>query len=304
MKVIGILFLLFLSTLCYAQSNWIKGDAVWHYTWFNVASGGWIKLYTAGDTLIQSKSCVKLKSIKHEFITTGPEGGQAEFENPYLDGIIYYKNDTVFYWDHDHFSVLYDFNAIQGDDWMMQSGYANFDCNDTSYCHVDTVNTINLSGQTYKQLILSPFVDAPYCIQGPINARFGASSAFLLPFVRACSEIVVVEFDQIQFTCFQDDSLYYNPSESDCEFYLGLNSEEVNHLSVNPNPAVDHLEIVSEVKIVKATLFNALGTEVYTTNEFFFTHTITTTLLNSGIYFLNIETLSGEQIIKKIQIAN
>jgi hypothetical protein len=70
-----------------------------------------------------------------------------EIVTDYIGGYVYVSNDTVYHWDDDHFSVLYDFSAMMNDTWVLHNGDSTFGCNDTSLCVVQSAGTINLGGQ-------------------------------------------------------------------------------------------------------------------------------------------------------------
>lgn len=296
------LFLGFIS-LSFGQTNWIKGHAVWHYN-FNNISNGWIKLWTAGDTVIQTKSCTVLKSIKHEFITTGPNGNQVETESSYINGFVYYENDTVFYWNLDHFSVLYNFNAIAGDEWVLTDvNNTGLQCDDSSIIQVASVSQIAIGGDLYNELTVNPTSGSSVFVGSKLNTRFGSSNSYLLPFGRNCDSNVIVEFDQIQFTCFQDDSLFYNPSGANCEYYLGIGENIMSSLVVYPNPVQNKVEVLSDVAIEKIKVYDVLGTlieEIITNSAM---QKIDVSAYEAGTYFLHIETLGGEKMVRSIQIS-
>lgn len=285
-----------------SQSNWIKENAVWHFQYSNI-SNGWIKVWDDGDTVVQNITCTKLKSKKHEFFITGPDGGMMETESDYIDGIIYYQNDTVFYWDYNHFSVLYDFNALTGDSWILHHSAApSFGCNDTSICQVTNVDNVVLGGNSYKQLYLSPSSDANVQVNGNVNARFGTIGSYILPFGRSCDG-TIVEFDQISLICFQDDSLYYNPTGGACEYYLGLNESAKTLISVFPNPSSGKIELLSDVPLTQIKVMNVLGVVLKKVDTEFTMKEIDLSELPQGTYYLDIENQNGEKIVKTIQLS-
>src|SRR5690606_25394958 len=178
-SLLFIFALISLSSL--SQSIWTKGNAVWHYRFYNVAETGYIKLWENGDTTLQGKQCTRLKAERHSFMITGPNGGYFEAVSNYINSSIYTSNDTVYYWDTDHFSILYDFSAQAGDQWLLQTGgNPAFDCNDTSVVSVQSVGTVNIGGQDYTELTMGYSSDAAYYISGKANSRFGALG-YLLP---------------------------------------------------------------------------------------------------------------------------
>jgi hypothetical protein len=301
MRFLLIVFVALFTTALFGQTNWIKGDAVWHYSYSNFSSG-WVKLWTAGDTLLQNKMCTKLNATKHEVITTGPDGNQIEVESDYIKGIVFFENDTLYYWDQGHFSILYDFKAATGDQWILQqSSTSAFGCNDTSFCQVDLADSILIDGHYYKQFHLSPAVDAGAQVSGPVNARFGASVNYLLPFGKSCDG-TIIEFDQIALVCFQDDSLYYNPAGQACEFYLGIEQLKTDEIVVTPNPVSQYLNISSHDPIQFVEVFSMFGNLELRIDLATITAVIDVSNLMSGNYYIKLHFLNGEMKMQKIQV--
>jgi hypothetical protein len=285
-----------------AQSIWTKGNAVWHYRFYNVGETGYIKVWENGDTNLQGIQCTKLKSKRHSFMLTGPGGNYFESTMDYIPGIVYTSNDTVYYWDVDHFSVLYDFSATMNDTWYLQTGGSAFGCNDTSICVVQSAATVSLNGQNTTELTLSYSPDSYMYISGKANARFGATESYLLPFTRSCDN-TIIETDQISFLCFQDDSLFYNPGGNACEYYLGVEEHKASTISVFPNPSTGKVELLSEIPLKKIRIMNVLGMTLKEVETTLTLLEVDLTELPSGTYYLNSENAHGEQVVKTIQIS-
>ncbi|WP_430406132.1 T9SS type A sorting domain-containing protein [Fluviicola sp.] len=299
-SLLFIFALISLSSL--AQSIWTKGNAVWHYRFFNVGETGYIKVWENGDTTLLGKQCTKLKAERHSFMMTGPNGNYFESVSGYISGIVYTSNDTVFHWDVDHFSVLYDFSATMNDTWYLQTGGSAFGCNDTSICVVQSAATVTIDGENYPELTLSHAPGSNVYLSGKANSRFGSSQGYLLPFPTNCDSSIV-EYDQVSFICFEDDSLYYNPNSQSCEMHLGVNEAELNHVSVFPNPSSGKIELLSDIPLRNIQVVNVIGTLL---KEFDANLTLTEidlTELPQGTYYLKIENSNGEHSIKPIQIS-
>lgn len=302
-SLLVIFVLISLSSL--SQSIWTKGNAVWHYRFWNVAETGYIKLWENGDTTLLGKQCTKLKAERHSFMMTGPNPNDPLFESVsnYINSSVYTSNDTVYYWDTDHFSVLYDFSAQVGDQWLLQTGGTPaFDCNDTSVANVQSVGTVNIGGQNYTELTTGSSADAAYYISGKANSRFGALG-YLLPFPTSCDSTIIVEFDQVSFLCFEDDSLYYNPSGGACEIHLGLDEKEMSKVSVFPNPSSGKIELLAEVPLKQIEVINLVGATLKTFHPNVTLTEIDLSELPQGTYYLNIENQNGEKIVKAIQLS-
>ena len=225
---------------------WVNSNPVWHYDYWTIGEYGFIKIEQTGDTVLNGSTCQKLNGIKHTFFMTGPNGDIAHSASAFDQWYTRASNDTVYYWDGDHFNVLYDFSASAGDSWLIEDGTTWFECNDSSYTKVQSVGTVNLNGEQAVQLNLVDSVGGSYGIQGAVNSHFGAMQDFLFPTGRNCDSNLIVEFYQYTFKCFQDDSLIYNPSGEDCEYlltHLGLAENNNFAGTVAPNPANDVLQV-------------------------------------------------------------
>lgn len=287
----------------FAQTNWIKGNAVWHYKFFNYSmpGSGYIKVWDDGDTIIQNKVCTKLKAVKHDFEPTNAQWDLAEFVSDYLSGIVYYSNDTVYRWFNNEFHVLYDFSAQSGDSWILSTGNATFGCNDTSICIVESIGNKDIGGNLYNELQVNYASDSYEYFLGKINARFGPSQHYLFPLTRPCDN-TSIDIDQITFICFEDDSLYYNPTNEACEYYLGLKESTLNTVSVFPNPSAGWFEVLSDIPVKKVRIMNVLGVVLKEMD-------INSTLLEidlsefpQGTYYLHIENAKDEKIVKTLQL--
>lgn len=284
---------------------WTKGNAVWHYGFTNVAESGYAKLWEAGDTTVQGIQCTKIVGERHSFMLSGPNGPLFESTTPLPTGIVYASNDTVFYWDGyaNQFFVLYDFSAQVSDQWLLQTGVANHGCNDTSICVVDAANPVSMNGQNAIELTVSPTSDSPSEVIGHINSRFGATGCYLFPFPRWCDNQGALDIDMVHFLCFQDDSLYYNPSGGACEYYLGLDEVKLTQVSVFPNPSSGKIELLSETSLKTVRVMNLLGAVLKEVNSELTLQEIDLSDLPQGTYYLNIENSNGEHAVKRIQLS-
>jgi hypothetical protein len=302
----GLLFLFVLVLFNgYGQTNWVQGNPVWHYKVYNPSypGYGYIKVWDDGDTLLQNQNCRKLKSVKHSFEYINPQGDMAEYVSDYISGIIYYSNDTVFYWEEDHFNVLYDFTANIGESWVIGTNTIGFGCADTSRVNVTGQNTIDINGVNYNEWSLVDDSLNSYGNLGKVNARYGSTNKYLFPFGRSC-DMTIVEFDVVTFICFEDDSLYYNPTGEACEYYLGVTENKWNDISIYPNPSAGKFELVSAIPVQKISIVNLVGETVKELNVSFSNQNIDLSELPQGNYYLQIENTNGAHFVKSIQILN
>lgn len=79
---------------------------------------------------------------------------------------------------------------------------------------------------------------------------------------------------------------------------LGINDVELENytIAVYPNPAIDMLNVTTDLEVLKLTLYDILGKKVASINH---SKSMTVEHLRSGAYFLKIETTKGS-VTKKI----
>lgn len=286
----------------FSQSVWTKGNAVWHYYYSGGILEGYVKVWESGDTILSGKQCVKLKAEGHGVALAGPQAGQYEFLFDYIGGAVYTSNDMVYYWDHDHFSVLYDFSAQVNDEWLLQTGgNPDYGCNDTSVSVVESVGTINIDGQDYPELTLGNSSDAAFYINGKANARFG-SLGYLFPLPRNCDSSLL-SAEHLHLICFEDDSLYYNPTGEACYFTLGMNEPGLKKVSVFPNPSSGKIELLSEVPLKQIRVMSVMGSVLKEVQTDLTLKEIDLSELPQGTYYLDIENRNGERVVKPVQLS-
>ncbi|WP_300663706.1 T9SS type A sorting domain-containing protein [Fluviicola sp.] len=302
MKRILLFLFICVSSSTFSQSIWTKGNAVWHYYFYNVGETGYTKLWEAGDTTVLGITCTIIKGVRHSFIS-GSDGSSFESISSLPTGAIYTSNDTVFYWDHDagQFFVLYDFSAQVNDQWVLQTKEPYFGCNDTSSCVVESVGPVSLNGQNAIELTVSATSDSPSELIGSINSRFGATGCYLFPFSRRCDDPGLLDLDQVSILCFQDDSLYYNPSGGACEYYLGLDQLQDENVKVYPNPTSGNLNVLSDVPVSNIEIFDSYGRLCLSKPSGLTLTEFDLSGLNSGMYLMKITTTADQVTIKRIR---
>ncbi|MBI3238169.1 MAG: T9SS type A sorting domain-containing protein [Flavobacteriia bacterium] len=288
-------FILF--TFALFSQVWVNSNPVWHYNYWTISEGGFIKIEQTGDTLIEGFSCQKLNGIKHAFFVTGPDGNIGHTASVFGNWYTRASNDTVYYWDENHFNVLYDFSASVGDSWLIEDGTEWFQCNDSSYTKVESVGTVNLNGEQAIQLNLIDSVGGSFGLSGAVNSHFGAMGGFLFPTGRSCDSTIIVEWYQFDFCSFQDDSLSYNPSGEDCEYmltHLGLAESNTFRYLVAPNPANDILHVLLPKGKAHYRIITLTGKEMETGTLTEQTFDLNISHLSEGMYMLQLTGQNGE----------
>ena len=284
---------------------WTYGNPVWHYDYWNVGEQGFIKIEQEGEVTVGGHVCQNLYATKFRFFVTGPEGNWTYGMEPYISAKVYVSNDTVFYWDQNHFSILYDFSAQAGDSWLLKTGGSMFQCSDTSYTIVNEAHSIQLGGEQAIQFSVSDSAGSGYGIAGMINSRFGAMGEnYLFPFMRNCDPNTFVEFDMLTFKCFEDDSLSYNPSGEDCEYmltHLGVSEQNKPQIKIYPNPGNEFVFIESPSPISMVRVLDLSGNEVAKDNTQNKEYLLNTSKLSPGVYFIEVSGTSYVETIRFVR---
>ncbi len=284
-------FLIVLSFSVFSQQTpWTYNQPVWHYAYTNVAESGFIKLVDSGDTILQGKTCMKLNATKHSFFITGPSGGMFETQAPYISGIVYNSNDTMFHWNTDHFNVLYIFNPVVNQEWVVFDNAPFLNCNDSSLVQVIASGTETLNNYQFDYYQLSTLVGSGVGVDSKVYNTIGPLGAYFFPTSRNCDSTVIPEFDQIHLICFEDDSIAVNPANDICEWHLGIGDNQIETFSYYPNPTAGELFVTAEHEIGDFTIVDLFGNCVLRsqTNESFLK--IDVTFLANGIYLLKSNT--------------
>lgn len=305
-------FIFALASLpAFSQStNWIKGHAVWNYERFSPGITGSLRIETMNDTLIQGQTCQKLKCDSHTKMNTGPNGSFVHLISTEYQ-FIYFEQDTVWYWKNNAFQVLYDFTASAGNVRLMEPGYENQDCNDSSYLFTDNVFASNLSGTSATFYEVRDSSSNSILHGGMINSRFGMMSTDFgfshnfFPSQQWCSQ-TPNEGTMYKLLCFEDDSLFYNPWNVDCDYYTYLAVDELSttsKITVFPNPSAGKIELLSDVPLKSIQVMNVIGATLMEVKPNQAVTEIDLSELPQGTYYLHLEDSNNERSVKPVQVS-
>ncbi len=309
MKKILLFLFVCINFSTFSQTNWIKGNAVWHYEYFNTMQNGALRIETIGDTIIQGHVCKELKCDLHSKLSGANGSFTHLIDTEYK--FIYFEQDTVWYLKDNVFFVLYDFTAVQGQ--FRQLELSDFgtppECNDSSYLFIDSVYSGFLNGQSamFYETRDSSLNSRGH--GGLVNSRFGMMSSdfapthIFFPSYGWCDQESSYEGAMYRLLCFQDDSLIYNPGNVDCEYYtyLGLDQLSMEKTTIYPNPTTGNLNILSDVPVSNIEVFDSYGRRCITQSPNLTLVELDLSGLNSGMYLLKITTNTNEVTIKRIQ---
>lgn len=289
-----------ISTFSFSQT-WIDSGAEWHYLYNGFMDAGFYKVNYVGDTTIDGKICQKLEQSKYRFSTD-------QYNQWYYLGVdtlnpefTYLSGDTVFRYKNNRFNILYNFGAQPGDTWDLGIDTNQWLCSQ-SVIEVDSISSIVRNGITLRCLFVSPHENSSEYFWGWINEKFGATWGYLFPMENNCDPYLAVEFDQIGFSCYKDDSFpLINYTNVDCEYFwelVNIPALTIDKITISPNPIIDKftVNISGSSTIENIRIFNLQGelkgdynNPVININDF-----------QSGLYILEIKLSDGKFLREKI----
>jgi len=311
MKHLLVLLLIFTSTISTAQT-WVQPGATWFYEYeqfSTVCYGSLIKYHYENDVQIGGQLCQEFKQTTYSSTWDPLDSTTTTI------GYTYTSGDTVYYWHHDQFFVLFDFGAQIGDSWVisdsLNSNILNDTiCGDTSSVTVTDIGTIQLDGSTYRTITLKKDTLSPYILSGTYIERFGkinnssdySQHFFIFPQsdIQNCIPHIIIDWCSIYFDCYFDNSFSLNPSGG-CGYSVGTKEYQENTYSIYPNPVNSDLKIslkdISDDSYI--IIYNALGENKYNTKITSTELHINVEHLRKGIYFIKVYTNNNVGVVKK-----
>lgn len=263
---------------------WAPDGAVWHYSYNNFWTEGYVKIEAKGDTLIDGVSC---KVLSKELFTynyslqlydTLPLGKEYMF----VDG------DKIFIYRYNQFFVLYDFSAQPGDSWTVPATFNLGGCNNTGQTLVTATGDTTINGNSLRYIDLSYIEGSDWVIEGRVVERIGNITGYMLP-EPAC---VIDIYEGGPLRCYSDDTfgLYnYNPVIP-CDYVTHVSSEVSRSLHVFPNPIRNHMTVICNENNYQAVIYDIRGILRYKGIHFSGTSLIDLQYFEPGVYFLLIYT--------------
>ena len=306
-KIVVFLFFLSLILNVKAQTTpWISQGATWFYTWWVPGYGGNDKIEYIHDTILLGKICEILKTTSYTYGQPGPGLPPILFSTqvqPY--NYTCSNGDTVFYFNNNRFSILYNFGAQVNDTWDL-----GVDTNST-YCsrstvQVDSISTQIINSNTHRVLFTGDSANSSVGITKKIIEHIG-SMDYLFPTGRNCDPKIAVDFPIYSFSCFQDITTNYlvvTPPECENPYHVGIRelTNRTHNIECYPNPIENNLNIhFSNEAHYLICIYNLLGEKIIETqNQKNKSTVIDMSNLDSGIYIATFVNSAGEKINKKI----
>lgn len=309
MKIFRLLFLVLIILPLLANSQtWIQKGSIWHYDYWNLGEVGFYKLNYDRDTMIEGHNCQIITDTIYKFygspnntvIYAGKSSNNLEYT--------YNKGDSIFFYRDSTFYLLYDFGANIGDSWLI-SNDTTLGCQPTTLLVTDTGH-ISVNNKNLRWIYIESNAEAKYFMSGKVIETIGffqsntqSMNTTLFPREVVCDSMVPVEYDFLNFKCYNDSSgLVYNPSGEDCEYYWVHqsinNAKNLNSsIKIFPNPTSNNANFRFSSPITEACylyLYSSTGKQLVV-NEIqkgITSLKVDLSNFNSGIYYYKIVSVS------------
>ena len=189
-----------------APAAFAPQGAEWYFDVFNPwgMHPEYQRFFVDGDTIIQGHQC---SIISQHFVDTGHEGGEFVYEE---DNKVYWFNPTT-----NAFSILYDFDAEEGESWYYEVG----DC--THLATVDSVGSVTWNGHNYRTQWVRFNDDLPTYYSGKIIEGIGYERG-LFPSIEVCNGWEVYDASEIEYLrCYVNEGeMLYHEGGYDCDYTI------------------------------------------------------------------------------------
>ena len=250
-------------------------------------------MYQAGDTIINNDTAHILVKIN----TLYDKDLHEEMTHEYVyerDGKIYWWNKTL-----EEFTVLYDFGAVEGDEWEIKVG------NESLVMHVDWTENIEYEGRPCRLLHVS---DAENLFSGDIVSGIGHLTSFFPERLMDNGDGVRVE----GLRCYWiENELVFKIGDEDCDAIYdelhgledgpSIGSGTVFAVYPNPTNGVLFVETRRATSLPDQTyrITNLTGQTVLSGNITAETQQIDMTGLPEGMYFISIGSETLKFVVNK-----
>ncbi len=269
-----------------SQAQFGQMGATWFYDDYNAPTHQHFPraIVSVTDTVIEGKVCHII-------------AGECACGNPFPNYV--YETNRRVYWFNivlNAFTLLYDFNLNQGEEWTV---IAKNTVSDSLRLHVDSTGTDTINGVFCKVQYIHTVATygLPYVFEGPMIEWIG-SKFCLFPQSATCDP------PSIGLRCYEDDflGLYDTHFASSCEEIFvdsGIGVNEIKHdatLSLFPNPFHDEARLLLSnftSDNLSMEITDAAGRIVRIRNGRADLQILKREHLEAGIYFYKIISLDG-----------
>lgn len=264
----------------------------WYYKYMNFAVEGYVKLEYVSDTLIGSNSYLKMskQNISYNYISAEIDTFQ------FSDEFLRWDADSVFRLIEGNEYLMFAFN-MQPSDTLYQRIYPALGgggCDSIGKAIVDSIGTIEISGNTHRWISVSAITGAVVGTHGKIVEGIGPIDDYFFPEYIGC---IMDANEGGPFRCHTiDEIVYYQaPGAQQCDYIIGMPENEIV-LNVFPNPTSDILNIsLGNSAFDAINIYNQAGMLVYSCASQSGVATISVEKWQPGLYFIE---AIGKQVFR------
>lgn len=239
----------------HAQNKvWGEAGARWKFDVLAWGGPQAYEIWVDADTTIMGKRCQIFRTFHHEFYWTGQYSlyrGKRKLE----EHITHISGDTVFFYHHGKFHILYNFAAEVGDTWDLglDSNAFGGQCS-TSVVRVAKTGTQMINGQRLRFLKLEMTHEMhSYDLAGRVYEKMGRKD-YPFPLLDDWCAGPFKNLPLVKLRCYEDAYLpTFNTNvnmgdiwlnDCDLNIFMGVgNSDGNENVKVFPNPVNDVLNI-------------------------------------------------------------
>jgi hypothetical protein len=266
MRILVLLIALVEALPGVAQS-WFPEGATWQHEYWNVGAFiGYTRMVAEADTLLGGEQA---RVLRRETVAAFVEPPHDWGISPLGPFIVHESNGLVRIWEdgHETFAVLYDMNAVPGDQWPMALPYSFNACDTTSFVQVLDTGTVVLNDVPLRWLAVERnyiLFGEPWFIEADtVIERIGYTTGYFAPH-DACNAGVDGD-DGRELRCYTDDVISYKRIQPwSCESLLTV-SEATAELGAGLVPLGDgayRVQLPAAEGAVQFTLFDASGRQL------------------------------------------
>ena len=271
----SILFVFGITAITFSQS-WAPIGATWTYQVENAVNSGigFREWTSVSDTLIDGHDC--------KIILRSGDPVNSDLS----DSLITYEENGVVYWYlHNQFTILYDFNKLAGESWTVMRDTCGI------VITVDSTSFETINGIELKTLYVS---SEDYAFSGKIIENIGNTSMPSPYFLYHCDGIFKDTYFYTGLRCYADSIMGYhsfNISPS-CDYVTDVSEQdEKNELLLYPNPTSQSIQVqINPALSNHYRILNNTGQLVQQGNLNTSSANISVSTLRPGIYFFEIQT--------------
>ncbi len=278
-KITTLLFILFALNSIQSQNYHplVNAHSIWEEVDIRCPTISQPCIYTYMNYSILSDTTIYLNQKAYKVLQTYNPNIYALIREDTAKKVHLYlpDNNGIFSNDTGEF-VIYDFNLNIGD--TMITNHFN-----TSIINIVTdKDSITLNGESRVRFTIKrPFYGFTYYWIEGIGSDMGLLGNYYIPF-EGSHELI----------CYHHLTLdYISPQFTDCKGYLGIKENNLQPISISPNPATDKLTVNVTERILQLSIYTLTGKQIKTYRDI--DNTIDISELPDGIYLLQLQTETG-----------